>query len=86
MLVIEKKGRLTVRKRRVQGNDEFGVHILLICKGTTFFEPPNFMAFFWLQSQKIPFFMLFYTFLCLGLLGFKEFYVRPANSRGALTP
>ena len=23
---------------------------------------------------------------CLGCLGFKEFYVRPANSRGALTP
>ena len=28
MLVSEKKGGLTVRKRRMQGKDEFGVHIL----------------------------------------------------------
>ena len=66
MLVIEKKGRLTVRKRRVQGNDEFGVHIFDLQKYNFFSETAKFYGIF---SVTITIISIFHAVLGVSSLG-----------------
>ena len=48
-------------------NDEFGVHILLICKGTTFFsETAKFYGIFSVTITKISIFYTIFGFSSLG--------------------